>query len=340
MEKTPKIAVTSIAAEQLARKNIAEPNGWPFFHEFQYGDLWGNPLNPEDGLHPDVVIFKGFFVNDYKTLHKHKLLLGDPQHHFQPKSHTAEKIIMLWAGSDVYQLFAFVEHLGRYEAKIFQELRSDRYCHIPVSEKQKKELWDMFKIKATEPLPTPARTLFQPLPFKGRPTVSVYMPPHRSPFFKYGMIRKVAEKLPGINFIFYHWLFEGDALASAEITRNVEHRYACTRQEYEQIVADSWAALRIPETDGLSSGAAEFLMANRPVFSNHDMPHYPKKVDRKVITVDYLVELLADLAPSVPEDVQERYRDIFNPDLFVDRLNARISTKWPEFRLQKYPKVA
>jgi len=328
-----KVAVCSIGAEQIARKNIAEPNGWRYFHEFQHVDLWGSPINPEQGFFPDVMIFKGWFVQDYSTLNRHMRLLGDVGFHYNKKCGKAGRIVILWAGSDVLQMGLFYDKMGHYEAKIFQDLRSDRFVHIPVSEDQGQELKRLFGLKPKAPLPTPCRKIFEKLPFSKGPTIAVYMPALRMDFYHFDILYEVAKKMPQMKFIFYHWMFKTPDMERAKPLPNVEYRYPCSREEYEQVIADSWASLRIPDHEGLSGGSAEFLMAGRPVFSCHDMPKWPAKIKRERITPDSIVEVLKDLVPDVPEEVQEHYRHLLDPAKFKERLQARIKATWPELTL-------
>jgi len=134
--------------------------------------------------------------------------------------------------------------------------------------------------------------------------------------------------MPKTKFIFYHWLFKSPDMLNVPIEPNIEYRYACNREEYEQVIKDSACLLRIPTTEGMSGGAAEFLMANRPVLSCHDMPKYPAILKPNDLTVDAIKEVLSTISYEVPEETRAHLTNLFDMDKFRGRLNARIAPKW------------
>ncbi|MBD3276868.1 MAG: hypothetical protein GF388_01065 [Candidatus Aegiribacteria sp.] len=332
-----KAAITSDGCEQLAKYHLAPALGLPFYNFLEWDQLWGNPLEPDIGEHPECVVMKGFFGNDYSGQARIKKVLGDMGKEYQPKCSNADKVAVLWAGSDVTAMFGFRQRGFRYEPKIFSDLRSDRFVHIPVNIKQKYELDKLLGIEATDPLPTPSRKLFDVMPMPGRFTVAVYLPTYRADFFRYKLMLEVAEKMPEARFIFFHWMFPvGDSDVQLSELPNVEYRYHCSREEYEDIVKQSACLLRAPQHEGLSGTAADFLLAGRPVVSCWDMPEWPAMLGNELIDngkhdAEYIVKLLNKMKMEVPEETRQWYLDNLAPAKYKERFNERIHTKWPEF---------
>lgn len=324
-----KVAVVSFGVEQIARKNIAEPNGLPYFSEFDYDKLWGTPIDPEGGIRPDLLILKGFFVSDAEGWYKHLKIFGDYGRMINDKCHAAERIIILWSGSDTIALGEYYNQLGKYCPKLFTEIKSNRFLHIPVSGKQREDLRELFGLSDTVALelPSPARKVFQFLPMPEKLTVAFYLPTFRADFYRYALIPKLAKLMPDVKFIVYHWFIKTPHLQLAESQDNVEYRFGCSRVEYEQVIAESSVLLRVPVHDGLSSGAAEFMMAGRPVLSCWDMPKW-ERIVRFPNDPDEVAKNIRKTKLVVPENVAEHYRGLFDPHKWLEKLSDRTEKAW------------
>lgn len=344
-----KAVITSDGCEQLAVHNLAPALGIPFYDVMSWDRLWGTPLEPELGINPECLIIKGFFVPDFSGEARMRKMMGDAickaefinRHNKDNCRCTkAEKVVILWAGSDVIQMAQWRSFFHKYEVSLFKELRTDRFIHIPVSEKQRQELDLMLDIKATKPLPTPSRKLFDPMPMPGKFTVAVYMPTYRADTFRFKTVVELAETMPDAHFIFFHWMFPvGDGeLTQFPNLENAEFIYNCSREQYEDIIKRSCCLLRIPTHEGLSGTSGDFLMAGRPVVSCHDMPEWAAMLDNKKLSkgeknAEFIASKIRKMSMDIPEETRRWYLDNLDPTKYKARFNERIITTWPGFQL-------
>ena len=303
-----RIAVLSTEAEQIADRNIARTQGWPFFDE-----------HDEDGLRaydPEMVILLGWYVNDLQRMWKYRWMIAE-----------VPKVVVLWAGSDILQCYDFLQAGAK---QMFKDLKTDRFCHVPEHEWMKDELKKLFDLDSTDPLVSPVPKVFDKMPTPEEFTASIYSPMTRSDFYNLPMI---GEALDGsdIPSIWYHFAFE---YAPVPYKKKCDRRFAITRDEYEKVIADSSCAVRIPIHDGLSIGAAEFLMAGRPVVTCHDMPRYPKLIKGE-LTAEKVLNAITRIKNGefVSDTVQQFYRDLFDPAKYKMRLQERLQTRWGSLSL-------
>lgn len=303
------ILVTSSACEQIAKANIAATQGWEYraFNDFR-------------GIaeyEADLIIFLGWYVPDMKDWWQHKLRIGK-----------TPKVVVLWAGTDILQVKQFYLSGGK---QMFKDFKGDQFCHIPEDEFQKDELLKGFGLESADPLPSPVSRLFEEMPQPENFTVGVYSPTARYDFYRLYDIA-AALKQAECRGIFYHFLFD---YAKLKLEANQEGRFAITRTEYEQVIADCSCAVRVPVHDGLSLGAAEFLMAGRPVISCHDMPRWPRLIRGTEVTPEKIAKAIRAIRDGsrVPSGVQQYYRDLFDPAKYGGRLQERLRTKWGDLSL-------
>lgn len=302
-----KVAVTSSAVEQIASKNIAATQGWPFY---SFNDFKGLT---ECGA--DVLLFLGWFVPDLKDWWQHKFRIGKDQ-----------RVVVLWAGSDILHVKQMKQNGA---VQMFKDFESDQYCHVPESDFQKDELLKLFNLKSTEPLASPAREIFQDIGLPEKFTAGVYSPTQRYPFYRLPQIGQALADAQ-VKGIFYHFLFD---YAKLDVPCFNDKRYAITWDEYKQTVADSSCGIRVPEHDGLSLGAAEFLMAGRPMITCWDMPRWPRVIKGEV-TIEKIAKAVKKVAAGdyyVPASVRAFYRDYFDPAKYKERLQERLREKWDGF---------
>lgn len=304
-----KIAAVSLGCEQLARRNVAAPNrvnGWEYFNSLDYAGL--------AEYNADILWIGGAFINDYDQWSRYRSVFG---------SH--KRIVIQWVGSDTLMCKKFWD-VG--QRTLFGQLHSERFLHIPASEGLKKELKDWFAIESTDPMDIPAEKVFQELPKPEQYTVGFYLPPDRADFYNYDVMEKLTQKYPDRDYrvIFYHWLplFHELKLAGPWGTR-----FALSREQYEQVIADCSCLVRIPKHDAVSISAGEFLSAGRPFISHHDIPLWPARL--KEVTPEAVHEaIMASMNTKVTQKVQKFYRDAYDPNKYHDRVMARCQAQWPE----------
>lgn len=306
-----KIAAFSTGCEQLTRRNVVEPNadrGWAYFNSMDYGGV--------SEYNADVVWTGGVFIQDYDGWARHRAIWG---------SH--KRVVLHWVGSDTLACKRFWD-VG--QRTMFKEFHSDRFLHIPSSEGLKQELKDWFGIESTDPLDIPAEKVFEEMPKPKQYTVGFYLPPDRADFYNYDVMEQLTQKFPDRDYrvVFYHWLplFHELKLAGPWSTR-----FALSREEYEQVIADCSCIVRIPQHDAVSISAGEFLMAGRPFISHHDIPMWPAKLKADELTPEAInAAILNTIGQKVPKKVQELYRDAYDPHKYHDRVLARCQKQWPE----------
>lgn len=306
-----KVAVTSTAASQLALNNVSVPCEWEFFNVNEYVRL--------AEYNPDALYIGGWFVANYANWQLYRALIGD-----------IKKVIVHWYGSDV--LIAKQFH-DRGQRKMFEELATDRFVNIPPNDKIKAELKEWISLDTTDPLNVPAETTYVEMPKPEQFTIGIYMPCERLDFFNF---MPICDALPGTDYrvIFYHWLPMTQDLKKEYAERhlgNAEFRYGLSREQYRKTIEDCSCLLRIPFHDAYSISLAEFLMAGRPVVSQHDAPEWPSLIQGELSKESVLAALKwVEENPDVPKTVQDYYRDRWSPDKFKSRLLNRVNSQWPE----------
>ena len=299
-----KIIATSIGAPQVVKNNIAIPSDFEFYPYTKLEDI--------AAARPDMILMGGWYIDNLVSFWNHKAIVGD-----------CERVAIHWFGSDVMKC----SHMYMNgERKMFEYLREDRFLHIPCSEANKEELEDRLGLSPCDPLIVPAQKRIERMPAADRFAVAVYLPSAGLDFYNSGPIVDALEELK-IKTIFYHFLFKTYRI---EFLGPHEFRYGLNREEYEQVIADSAVLLRVPNHDGMSVGAAEFLMAGRQVVGTHDLPMCPAKAALPV-TKENLVEVLTkvrDEATLVDESVSDQARDMFDPALYREGIAQRAKDKW------------
>lgn len=299
-----KIIATSAGAPQVVKKNIAEPSGFDYYPYTQLEDIAAE--------RPDLLLLGGWYVDNLVVFWQHKAIVGD-----------CERVAIHWFGSDVNKCSNMYMD---GERKMFEYLREDRFLHIPCSDKIKEELEDRLGLEPCEPLIVPAQKRIERMDAPDRFAVAVYLPSTGLEFYNSGAMVDALEELK-IKTIFYHFLFKSYHL---DFIGPHEFRYGLNREEYEQVIADSSILLRVPDHDGMSVGAAEFLMAGRHVVSTHDLPMWEANAELPV-TKDNLVKVLGEIrdqASLIPPVISDQAREVFDPALYRAGFAERVKDKW------------
>lgn len=309
-----KIAAFSIGCEQLTRRNVVAPNahkGWKYFHFTDYGGI--------AEYNAAVLWAGGGFIGNYDAWARYKAMFGD-----------YKRIVIHWVGSDTLAAKAFWDDGQR---TLFKEFHSDRFLHIPSSEGLKKELKEWFGLDSTDPLDIPAEKVFQAMPKPEKYTVGFYLPPDRAEFYNYHIMEELTQKFPDRHYrvVFYHWL---PLFHELKLAGPYSMRFAISREQYEQVIADCSCIVRIPKHDAVSISAGEFLMAGRPFISHHDIPLWPAKLKADDLTPEAINAAILNAAGlKVPKKVQEYYRDAYDPAKYHNRVLARCLQQWPELEV-------
>ena len=307
-----RVAVVSHQAEQLALNNVAIPNGWKYFHATAAEDLYV--------YNPDFLYVHGCFIHDYGDWQLYRQLVGE-----------APKVVIRFAGTDSLNVSGFVE---KGCTAIVDWLNQDRFLIIPPSEKVAEEL-KAIGVNVVKPLNTPAQRLFEPLLKPKKFTVGVYMPPHRQDFFNIPKLKQALYTLKDKSYqcIFYHFF-----PLMADFTFDGPHalRFGLTREQYEKTIGDCSCLVRMPVHDANSISTAEFLMADRPVVSINDFPHWPAMVNKDMTDKEIGELILAQKdAKPVSSKAQEYCRTMYDPTRWRDRLEKRCRGKWEGFKFDE-----
>lgn len=149
-------------------------------------------------------------------------------------------------------------------------------------------------------------------------------------FFNLKLMDQSMERAGYPPMTFYHWL---PLLEKIEYEGQRKLAYGLSREEYEQVLAESSCLIRMPFHDANSISAAEFLMSGRPVISNHDYPMWPKLLNESM-SIDEIAEVFKSAMEKpieVPQAVREFYRSAYDPKKFKERLADRVREKWDGF---------
>lgn len=329
-----KVAVTSLACENLALRNVARPNGWKYFSVYD--------RVPIAEYNPDVLVMLGWFCHGWADWQSHKATIGD-----------VKRVVVHWVGSDILQMQNELK-MGR---KTFIEwLASPRFLHVAPSEDSFKELvyedgTPMFNMHG--PLDVPAEHVIDPQPMPAEFRPAIYMPPDRQDFYGIKVMADVLPKM-GIKPIFYHWL---PKVGELDYPAEHDEAYGLAREEYEErILKGASCLIRVPMHDANSISVGEFFMAGKPVVTNQnlpmwkfgcDAPLYRREVDGGYMFTDNAhtlfekeVKRIKDLCENgkspVPQKTQDFYRDMYDPAKYPQKLNefAAKQAGWEGVRLE------
>jgi hypothetical protein len=284
--------------------NIAGPSRFEFIPDKKQEDI--------ALARGDLLLLGGLYLDNLMVWWTYQSIFGD-----------YDQIAIHWFGSDVAKCSKLYMD---GERRIFDILRGDRFLHIPCAPHIKEELEDKLGLEPCEPLIVPAEKTLDRMPPANRFQVAVYLPSLAIDFYNSGTMVDALEAAK-VKTIFYHFMFKSYKL---EFIGPHEYRYGINREEYEQVIADSAVLLRCPNHDGMSVGAAEFLMAGRPVLSTHDLPMCPKSIDLPVDKGQIKKELerVRDNGSLIPEDISDEARMMFDPKHYRGGLAERVKTKW------------
>jgi hypothetical protein len=316
-----RVAVTSIASENLAKYNIAKPAGWKFFmmEDRVRINVWN----------PDVVLCVGWFCDGWGDKQAHVSNFGDTR-----------KIIIQWIGTDILIL------KKAYEAghkSILEWLKSDRFLHVAPTRDAIQEM-EWTGLKFYGPIDVPAQELIDPQPMPEKIRLAVYLPPDRQHFYGIDLLKDVLPKFRECDIVFYHWL---PLNGKVQYEKRREEHFALNHEEYvEKILKGCSALIRVPVHDAGSISIGEFLMAGKPVVTNQNLPKWPhstgalyyeERGDFKTMNgaqaklekgIREIVDLLKNSSEPVPEKTRQYYRDMYDPKLYVKKLSEYAQDHW------------
>lgn len=240
-------------------------------------------------------------------------------------------VAIRFTGTDALNVTGFVQ---RGCKAIVDWLNQDRFLIIPPSDKVADEL-STIGVKVCAPLNTPAQRLFDPIPRPKTFTIGVYTPPHRQDFFNIPKVKQLLYKMKEVDYraIFYHFF---PLMEEFSFDGRYELRFGLKREDYEKTIADCSCLIRIPVHDANSISTAEFLMADRPVLSTNDFPHWPAMVSEKMTDDEIVAKILAlKEAPPVDSAAQKYCRMMYDPGKWKEKLAKRCSRKWEGFEFDE-----
>lgn len=322
-----KVAVTSIAAENLAKHNVSEPNGWSYWpmQSFVRVNEWN----------PDVLVCVGFFCDGWSDWQVHKAMFGDTRH-----------VVINWIGTDILIL---KQNYEKGHKALLEWLKSDRFLHIaPTKEAMKEMEWSGLDLHG--PMDIPASKVIDPQPMPEKIRLAVYMPPARQDFYGMMLLRDVLPKFRDVDIVFYHWLPLNGKL---HYERRCETHFMLSYEEYaEKILKGCSALVRVPVHDAGSISVGEFLMAGKPVVTNQKLekwPHstgdlyYEEMGDFKIKDgaakrlekgIGEIVDLLKNSKEPVSKATIEHYRQLYDPSVYLSKLADCTENKWG-FRIEQ-----
>jgi glycosyltransferase involved in cell wall biosynthesis len=227
------------------------------------------------------------------------------------------KKVIHWLGSDIGGMgdISFRNLKG-----ISELLNKDMTVMFAESEAKQKELAEMGV--RTEVLPL-LRDIdnFKPTPFPKDFAVGIYMPGVNSQNYYPVLMENIAKNMPDVKFYFY-----GDRnIIEKQIRKNIE---VTGWVDIQEIIGKCSVLLRFVIHDGLPTAPMEFLMSNRFVLTNTEMP-YVEKLDGNEDTEGVrkqIIEKIRDFKRRIKKGEQvdpkarEYYRDYLNPAKIIDRI--------------------
>lgn len=318
-----KVAVTTVVCENLAKHNVAKPNGWTFFTLQDRVRI--NEWNP------DMVVCLGWFCRSWAEWAAHKATFGDTR-----------KIIIQWVGTDI---LVVKEAYEKGHKAILEWLKSDRFLHVAPTKEAVQEL-EWTGLKMYGPIDVPAEKIIEPQPMPDKIRLAIYIPPDHQDF--YG-IKLISEVLPTfkkeIEVVFYHWL---PATHKIRYGHRCETHYALSREEYEEKILKGCSALvRIPVHDAGSISVGEFFMAGKPVITNQNLPHWSHGVKGNLYIEDKgdfkltksagikfrkevqeILDLLKNAKEPVPQKTMDHYRRVYDPATYAATLSEYTQDQW------------
>ncbi len=319
-----RVAVTSVACENLAKQNVAKPNGWNFFTAADRVRI--NEWNP------DLIVCLGWFCRGWADWQVHKATFGDTR-----------KIIIQWVGTDIINLKQSYER--GHKAPLEWLKNEDRFLHVAPTKESLKELeWAGLRLHG--PMDVPAERVIEPQPMPEKIRLAVYMPSDRQDFYGVELMQRVLPKFKEeVAVVFYHW---NQSVQNIEYSHRCETYYAMTREEYEEKILKGCSALiRIPVHDAGSISVGEFLMAGKPVITNQNLPHWPHGIkgslyneihgdfqfaDKAEVKFEKEIKEILDLLKNgnqpVSQKAMDHYRQAYDPARYAERLSEYTQDQW------------
>lgn len=318
-----RVAVTSVGCENLAKQNVAKPNGWRYFtlHDRVRINEWN----------PQMIVCLGWFCAGWSDWQAHKALFGD-----------TKRIIIHWVGTDILTV---KDVYDKGHKAIVKWLNDPRFLHVAPTKEAFRELeWTGLKLYG--PIDVPAERVIEPQPMPEKVRLAVYMPPDRQDFYGIKLIFEVLSKIKDIEVVFYHWLPKTQGI---NYSRRHEELFALNRAEYEEKILSGCSALvRIPVHDAGSISVGEFLMAGKPVITNQRLPHWKYGIQGELYInqpgegftlakgaiekFDAEVKRIVDLVRNGKEFVSQKtidyYREVYDPANYAKTLSGYTQDQW------------
>lgn len=263
--KSP-ICVCSIGAPwhglHVARKLGADYLPMPSFKEHDYEAIYLLGFYPGPGgptkSHLAVFAEPGHIRNDERGL-------PDVQQYFKGKK------IIHWIGTDVLKMRTEVPFVTlKYLKDLWKEQEVILLTEAQHTHDEMEEI-DF----ATEIVPIPPDTLFEPIPLPGEFSVAVYENPTQDMYYNSLMVN-VARSLPDVKFYFF-----GDESKKGMKDKNIEHLGWIDLPEWMPKFSCN---VRVTVHDGLPLTPVQFLTAGRTVITNTPLHGtYAVIADRKEI---------------------------------------------------------
>lgn len=315
-----RVAVTSVASENLALHNVADPSGWKYFTLQDRVRI--NEWNP------DAIVCLGFFCEGWSDWQAHKATFGDTR-----------RIVMQWIGTDILTL----KQLDiRGHKAIIEWLNDDRFLHVAPTKVAMKEMeWSGLKMYG--PIDVPAQNIIEPQPQPEKVRLAVYMPSTRQDFYGMMLLKDVLPKIDA-EIVFYHWLPCSEEI---QYKHECETYFAMTRDDYEEKILKGCSALvRVPVHDSGSISIGEFLMAGKPVVTNQKLPkwahttgdlYYEEMGDFKIADgaaqklekgIMEIIDLLKNAEKPVSQATMDHYRQVYDPKFYLQKLSEYSQEHW------------
>ena len=274
-------------------------------------------------LDADFIQTPSFKPHEYKLIYLLGYYLSSaPQHSavFQNAPKDCKKVIH-WLGTDILQLLSQLPWLKL--KKLVEALNSTMTVMFTESEAKQKELAEV-GLK-TEVLPV-LRDIssFHPKPFPKEFAVGIYFPGINTANYHPVLMENIIKNMPDVKFYLY-----GERGVKEQTRKNM---IITGWKDINEIIDKCSVLLRYTLHDGLPTAPMEFLMSNRYVITNADMPHVEhiegnedKEGVRKLI-----VEKIRDLKKRIKKGEQpdpkigEYYKEYLNPDKIRKRINEII----------------
>lgn len=270
-------------------------------------------------LDADFHTMPSFKPHEYKMIYLLGYYVQQANEHarvFLGASPNCKKVIH-WLGTDILQLASLQFKVLKQLREAFVGAGIIMFCE---SEAKQKEL-DEMGIK-TEVLPVLRDTSkFLPKPLPKDFAVAVYLPEFNRNNYNGILMENIVKNMPDVMFYFY-----GDRRPTAKPPyKNIE---VLGWRDINEIIDKCSCLLRFTYHDGLPTAPMEFLMSNRYVVTNAEMP-YVEKIDG-VLDAEgarkQIIEKIRDIKRRIKKGEQpdpkwgEYYREYLNPEKIKKRL--------------------